>query len=135
MASGKAVTLENAILNNVFRGAAMSFTPYLALFTDDGSAEPTTEVTGTSYARVAVSSSNFTSAASGSSISNTVAIEFPTSGGAWASSADIRSAAIMDASTSGNILYWLALSAPYQKVTGSNQIVRFAIGALTFGET
>ena len=114
--------LENALINEVLRnvGYTPSATVYLALFTtattDAGGG---TEVTGGSgpYARQAITFS----AASGGATSNSGAVSF-----AGMPAATVTHAAIMDASTAGNMLFHGALSAP--KIVGAGDTLTFAIG-------
>lgn len=98
--------LENELLDHVFRNA--SYTPpaavYLALYT----AAPTdagggTQVSGSGYARQAVTFG----AASGGAIANTGAVSFTATGGNFGS---IVAVGIFDASTSGNLLTWKAIT-------------------------
>jgi hypothetical protein len=114
--------LENKIIDWLFRG--QSFTPpvtmYVALFT----ANPTdtgggTEVSGGSYARVAVTgslanwagtqSAGSTTASSGTGgqTSNNNAITFPSPSANWGV---ITGVGVFDASSSGNLLFWGALT-------------------------
>lgn len=116
--------LENELLDHVFRNA--SYTPaatvYVALFTtatDDTGAG--TEVSGGSYARQSVT---FGAAAAGA-ISNSAEINFPTATANWGT---ITHAAIMDASTGGNMLAHTALDA--SKSINTNDVLRFAIGEI-----
>ncbi len=91
------------------KGTAFPTAPtntYVALFT----ANPTnagggTEVTGGSYARVAVASSGW-SALTGTSptaISNSAQITFPAATASWGT---IIGWGLYDASTAGNLLFW-----------------------------
>jgi len=122
----KTTYLENKILEHNLKNTSYTSptTVYLALFT----AAPTdagggTEVTGGSYARVALT---FASAASGSITTSATAdfTDLP--------AAVITHAAIMDASTSGNMLYYGALSSSITTNSGSN--VSFGVGDITVGE-
>jgi hypothetical protein len=114
--------LENALLNEVLRnvGYTPAATVYLALFTtattDAGGG---TEVTGGSYARQAITFG----AASGGMCSNTGAVSF-----ASMPAATVTHAAIMDASTAGNMLFHGALTA--SKTVGAGDTLTFAIGDL-----
>src|SRR4051794_41047719 len=116
--------LENKIIDWLLRG--QSYTPpatvYVALFTaapsDTGGG---TEVSGGSYARVAVTSSlanwagtqaaasTTASSGTGGTTSNNAVITFPTPSANWGS---ITYMALMDASTSGNMLAEAALTTP-----------------------
>jgi hypothetical protein len=112
--------LENALLNEVLRN--VGYTPvatvYLALFTtattDAGGG---TEVTGGSYARQAITFG----AASGGTCSNSGAVTFTSM-----PAATVTHAAIMDASTAGNVLFHGALTA--SKTVGAGDTLTFAIG-------
>lgn len=112
--------LEAALLNEVLRATnyAAPATVYLALFTtattDAGGG---TEVTGGSYARQAITFG----APSGGVCSNTVAVSFATM-----PAATVTHAAIMDASTAGNMLFHGALTA--SKTVGAGDTLTFAIG-------
>lgn len=115
--------LENKLIDQLFRGQAYTFpsTLYIALLTaapsDTGGG---TEVTGGSYARVAVTSSlanwagtqgaGTTVASSGTSgtTSNNGTITFPAPTANWGT---VVAVAVYDASTSGNLLLYSALTA------------------------
>jgi hypothetical protein len=114
--------LENKLADFMFRSASYSkpTTLYYALYTsapsDSGGG---TEVTGGSYARVAVATSdtnfngthgNTTGASSGTTgvISNAVAITFPAPTANWGT---VVSWGIFDAASSGNLLFQAALQA------------------------
>lgn len=101
-------------------------TTYVALFTAAPSdAGGGTECTGTNYARKSTAGSDWGSA-SGTSITNSAAITFATPGGSWGTATHF---ALFDASTSGNMLGWAALTT--SQAIGSGNTVSFAIGALT----
>ena len=137
---------ENKIVDAVLRGQALGApaTLYIALFT----AAPTdtgggTEVTGGSYARVAVTASlaNFSgtqatasttaSSGTGGQSSNNAAITFPAPTANWGS---ITHVMIMDASSSGNGWLHGALTTP-KTVNSGDAAPSFAIAELvvTFG--
>lgn len=134
--------LENKLVDFLFRGG--SFTApsalYVALFTaapsDTGGG---TEVSGNAYARVnlAPSASNWASTGGATTItnpsvgtsgttSNNSVITFPTATGSWGT---VTHVAIFDASTSGNMLFWGALTA--SQVVGTGGVVSFAISQLS----
>lgn len=126
--SAKSNYLENKILDYILRDTA-DWAPsavYLALHTanpdEDGSG---TEVSGNGYSRQAVT---FAAASSGSSASNSVE-EFTASGGAFGT---VTHFGIWDASSSGNLLYYGALTA--SKVIADGDTLRFASGAITITE-
>lgn len=98
--------LENKLLDLVFGGT--TFTPpatlYIALYTSDPTdADTGTEVSGGSYARVAVTN-NATNwpAASGGQKSNANAITFAQATASWGT---VTHVGIRDALTGGNLLY------------------------------
>ena len=126
--SAKSNYLENKILDYILRDTA-DWAPsavYLALHTanpdEDGSG---TAVSGNGYSRQAVT---FAAASSGSSASNSVE-EFTASGGAFGT---VTHFGIWDASSSGNLLYYGALTA--SKVIADGDTLRFASGAITITE-
>jgi hypothetical protein len=106
--------LETEILDHVFAGAAYTAptTKYLALFTAlaDGEAGSVTEVTGGGYARQTVA---FTT--SGNTTSNNAAVEYPT---ATANYGTVTHVGVYDASSSGNLMAYAALSSNKTIETG-----------------
>ena len=121
--------LENALLNQLFRGSSYSFpgTLYVGLYT----AAPTdagggTEVSGNSYARVAgtANTSNWANSTAGAT-SNSNAITFPQASGSWGT---VVALGIFDASTSGNLLAWADLTT--SKLVGNGDTPSFAAGDL-----
>ena len=127
MATSNAATtyLENKILGFIFKNNAGSFsTPgdsiYVGLATavSDAEAGSLTEATFGSYARQQVTASNWTLTASSAdtqTIKNAANIEFPASTG---TSNTITHAFIVDAASSGNILFVGALDASKTIATG-----------------
>lgn len=143
---------ENKLIDFIFRAQALGITGataaagtgpatlYVALLTaapsDTGGG---TEVSGNAYARVSVTSSlaNWagtqaaasTTASSGTSgtTSNNNVITFPTPTGSWGT---VTHAAVYDASTTGNPLFFMALTASQTISTGN--AVTFPAGTLTF---
>lgn len=116
--------LENEILDHVFGvGSYTAPSIYVALYTaapsDSGGG---TEVSGNNYSRVLHSS---WATASGGATSNSGAITFPTPSGAWGT---VTHFGLFDASTSGNLLGWGALSTSKSPTSGDT--VSFADGAL-----
>jgi hypothetical protein len=103
--------LENALFNHVFRNTA--YTPastlYAALFTTTATTSEleagtlTNEATGGSYARQTVTFGAPTNGAG----SNSGTVTFPTASAGWGT---IRYVAIMDASSSGNVLWYAQLT-------------------------
>jgi hypothetical protein len=114
--------LENKLIDQLFRGqtAPTTTTLYVGLLTaapsDSGGG---TEVSGGSYARVAVASSlanwagtqsagsTVASSGTGGQTSNNAAITFPTPAATWGT---VTHFGIYDASSGGNLLFWGALT-------------------------
>jgi len=135
--------LENKIIDWLLRG--QTFTPpatvYVGLFTAaENDANGGTEVTGGSYARVAVTSAlanwagtqsaGSTTASSGTSgtTSNNGAITFPAPTANWGT---IVGMGVFDASSGGNLLFYSALTTN-KTVNNGDPAPSFAAGALTF---
>lgn len=117
--------LEDALINATLRNTSYSSpaTVYVALFTSDPTdAGSGTEVSGGSYARTAVT---FGAPSNGVS-TNSAAVEFPTCTSSWGT---ITHIGIMDALTTGNLLYHTALTA--SKVIDVDDIFRITIGNLS----
>jgi hypothetical protein len=117
--------LENALINGTLR--ATSYTAptniYVGLYTSDPTdANTGTEVTGGSYARTLVT---FGAPSNGVSLNN-VAVEFPQCTTDWGSVGWIG---ILDASTSGNLLYHSPLD--IAKTISTGDIFKIAIGSLS----
>lgn len=137
--------LENAIIDMVFRG--VPFTPpskvYIALFTGAPSdAGGGTEVTGGSYARAEsnADSSNWrntqnsgTGPSTGTSgqTSNLQTITFPAPTANWGT---VTHFGIFDASSSGNLLYQGALTAP-KTINNGDPAPTFPAGSLVVTES
>lgn len=136
---------ENKLVDWLLRG--QTFTPpatsYIALFTDSCTdAGPGTEVStsGTAYARQAVTASlanwagtqsagsTTASSGTGGTTSNNGAITWAWSTAAWGT---IQSVGWMDASTAGNRLICINLTASLN-VSGSGFTVSFSAGQLSF---
>lgn len=125
--------LEQKVLNHVFGATAYSApgTLYFALFTtapsDSGGG---TEVTGGSYARVALTNNttNFPNATgtSPTSKSNGTTITFPAASANWGT---VVAFGIFDASSGGNLICWADLTA--NKTINNGDTASFAVGALT----
>ena len=127
MATSNAATtyLENKILSFIFKNNAGSFaTPgdsiYVGLATavSDAEAGSLTEATFGSYARQQVAASGWTLAGSSTdqqTVKNAANVEFPASTG---TSNTITHAFIVDAASSGNILFIGALDASKTIATG-----------------
>lgn len=124
---------EQKVLDHLF--GATSYSPpgtlYIALFTaapsDSGGG---TEVTGGSYARVAVTNNttNFPNASgtSPTSKSNGTTITFPTASASWGT---VVAFGIFDASSSGNLIAWADLTT--SKSIASGDTASFAASSLT----
>jgi len=133
MAGSKSDYLENAILDHVLGGSDYSRpgTVYVALYTvaptDAGGG---TEVTGGSYARVAVTNNaiNFPAASSGSKHNGT-AVTFAQATANWGT---VVAFAILDALTGGNFLYWGDLTA--SKSVENGDTAEFAVSGITITE-
>ena len=133
--------LENKLVDHIFRNTSftMPTTIYIGLYTATPSdAGGGTEVTGGSYARVQVGPSttawNATqggtagaSSGTGGQTANAAAITFPAPTANWGT---VTHFGIFDALTSGNLLFWKALTA--SKVINSGDAApQFLAGALT----
>jgi hypothetical protein len=119
--------LDRVLKNNAQFAYAFPATVYSGLFTADptDTGSQAAEVSGGSYARQSIT---WGTIASGS-VSNSGAITFRVASGAWGT---ITHTAILDALTTGNMLYKGALGTP--KTVGIGDQVSFAIGALTVSE-
>jgi len=138
MAGSLSNTWEDLILNYIFRnGAAPSLgtSIYFALYTvapSDSSAG--TEVTGGSYARVAVARNVTTNFAAPSDVSgsettsNSNAITFPSPTANWGT---VVAMAVMDASTAGNMIGWADLTTP-RTINNGDGAPSFAASSFTF---
>jgi len=142
--AGKSDYLENKYIDFLLRAQTFTAptTVYVALFTatpsDTGGG---TEVTGGSYARVAVTSSlanwagtqsagsTVASSGTGGQTSNNNAINFPTPTASWGT---VTSFGLYDASTAGNLLYFGNLTSSQTISTGNT--VSFPAGSLTITE-
>jgi hypothetical protein len=117
--------LENALINATLRNTSYTSpsTVYVGLYTSDPTdANTGTEVSGGSYARTAVT---FGAPSNGVS-TNSAAVEFPEATGSWGT---IGWIGILDASTSGNLLYHTALDT--SKTISSGDIFRITTGNLS----
>jgi len=117
--------LEDALINATLRNTSYTSpaTVYVGLYTSDPTdANTGTEVSGGSYARTAVTFG----APSNGVTTNSAAVEFPQATGTWGTVGWIG---ILDASTSGNLLYHTALDA--SKTIASGDIFKIAIGSLS----
>ena len=119
---------ENLVLNWLLttNSATRPTAWYVALFTaapsDTGGG---TEVSGSSYARTATGTISVSGTAT--TATNAAAIEFAAaSGGNWGT---ITHAAILDASTGGNMLAWAALTT--SRTINDGDVFRIPAGSLT----
>lgn len=114
---------ENSVLNHMFRGTAYSATSptdyYVALYTTACADTVGTEVSGGSYARVAISRAtgawNDTNGTNGI-ISNVGAVTFPAATADWGT---VQSWCLLDASSDGNPIVCANLSASRNITNGS----------------
>lgn len=137
MSSGKSTYWANKLLDLICGAAAFSApgTSYLALYT----VAPTaggggTEASGGSYARASNTNNSTTWPNASSGVkSNGVAFTFTTATADWSSGSNQVAAALMDALTTGNELYFGALTQNKPVLNGDT--ASFAIGALSITET
>lgn len=133
--------LENKLVDQLFRGqsAPTTSTLYVGLLTsapsDSGGG---TEVSGGSYARVAVTSSTANwagtqsagsttaSSGTGGQTSNNVALTFPTPTAGWGT---VTHFGIYDASSGGNLLFWGSLT--ISKTVNQADTVTFPAASLS----
>ena len=116
---------ENAIINAFLRNTSFTIpsTIWLALYTTTvTSADTATEVSGGSYARQPMTFS----APSGGFCSTNTDITFPTAGITWG---NITYAAIRDAATAGNLLFYGALTLPRYIYAGD--VIKFLSGNIS----
>lgn len=126
--------LENKILDHILGASAYAApaTVYIALFVSDPTdANNGTEVSGGSYARIAVTN-NLTNwpAAVGGSKSNAAAITFVVATALWGT---VGWVGLYDAASGGNLLYHGALTEP--RTISSGDQFSFPIGSLIVAET
>jgi hypothetical protein len=117
--------LENALINATLRNTTYTSpsTVYVGLFlTDPTDAGSGTEVSGSSYARKAMT---FGAPSNGASV-NSAAVEFDQATGNWGT---IPFFAIFDALTSGNMLYHGALTA--SKTIETGDVFKFATSSVS----
>lgn len=133
--------LENKLIDQLFRGqtAPTTSTLYVALYTaapsDSGGG---TEVSGNNYSRASVTSSlanwagtqstgsTTASSGTGGSTSNNAAITFATPSASWGT---VTHFGIFDAASTGNLLFWGALTT--SKTINSGDTVSFPAGTLS----
>lgn len=135
------IALLNSMIGLTSDFGTLSSVPnlHLALSTTDVTAAGTgfTEATGSGYARVDITAAMFDSTAANSSgttdIQNDTTITFPTATGNWSSGADFVAWGIFDASTSGNLIAWGALTVDKPVLNGDTASI--AVGDLTIAMT
>jgi len=135
--------LENKVIDYLLRGQTFTApaTVYYALATAAGSdAACGTEVTGGSYARVAVVSSmanwagtqaaasTTASTGTGGTTSNNTVVTFPTPTANWGTVVEF---CVMDAASAGNLLFRTALTVN-KTINNGDAAPSFAAGASTF---
>lgn len=136
MAGSKSNYLENKVLDGVLGGPAFTLptTVHVALssaaYSETATGAAMNELTGTGYARVALTNNatNWPAAVNGSK-SNGTSITFPTAGSAWGTAVTFY---IVDASTGGNVLYGGDMATG--RTISSGDTASFAVGALTITE-
>jgi hypothetical protein len=117
--------LENALINATLRNTSYTSptTVYVALYTSDPTdADTGTEVSGGSYARVAVTFG----APSNGVTTNSANVEFAAATGSWGT---IGWIGLRDALTTGNLLYHTPLTT--SKAIDSGDIFRITTGNLS----
>jgi hypothetical protein len=117
--------LENALLNATLRNTTYTSpaTVYAALFTTDPTdAGSGAECTGSGYARKAITFG----APSNGVTTNSAACEFDQATGSWGT---LTHFAIFDALTTGNMLYYGALTA--SKTIASGDVFKFATSSVS----
>lgn len=117
--------LEDALINGTLRATTYTAptTVYVGLYTSDPMDDNSgTEVSGGSYSRTSVTFG----APSNGVTTNSAAVEFPQATADWGTVGWIG---ILDASTSGNLLYHTPLD--ISKVISSGDIFKIAIGSLS----
>ena len=118
--------LENALLNATLRNTSYTSptTVYAALFTSDPTDAGTgTECTGTGYTRKAIT---FAAPSGGVTTNSAAACEFDQATGDWGT---ITHFGIFDALTTGNLLYYGALTIP--KVISSGDVFKFSTSSVS----
>ena len=128
----------NGFLDRMFRNQAFTVSAnYVGLWTttltDSSTGSTGTEASGTNYARVAVNASGGASpawsAVSGGATSNANAITFATAGASWGT---ITYAAVLDASSAGNMLLYGSVTS---QAVASGDTVSFASGQLSLSQS
>jgi hypothetical protein len=137
MASGKATYWANKLLDLICGGSAFSApaSSFMALYTvAPGAGGGGTEASGGSYARASNTNNSTTWPAASSGVkSNGVAFTFTTATADWSSGSNMVAAALMDALTVGNELYFGSLTANKPVLNGDT--AQFAASAISITET
>ena len=110
--------LENALLNATVRNTTYTSpaTVYLALYSVAPTASTSgTELSGSGYSRQAITFN----APSGGSVTSNVTVTFGPATGNWST---INATAVVDASTSGNIMYFTT-TASQNILSGSSLVI------------
>ena len=110
--------LENALLNATVRNTTYTSpaTVYLALYSVAPTASTSgTELSGSGYSRQAITFN----APSGGSVTSNVTVTFGPATGNWST---INASAVVDASTSGNIMYFTT-TASQNILSGSSLVI------------
>jgi hypothetical protein len=138
VSSGKYEYLSQTMLNFILNGGTWTAPShmYLALFSVTPSVSSTgTEATGSGYARLSITSNTTnwpTISGSTTTQQNAVAQTMATATGDWSSAANQVAAGLWDASTSGNLYWWGALTEAKPILNGDT--ASFAIDALSVQE-
>lgn len=126
--------LENALLDAILRGVTFTSpsSTYLSLHTSAGATESTadwaaTELTGAAvnYARKQALTSEWTAASGGASSTN-ASLAFAAAGSNWGT---ITHLGIWDASSGGNLLFYVAL--PASRIINNGDVATITSGNLT----
>ncbi len=137
MASGKGTYWANHLLDLICGGSAFSApaNSFMALYTvSPGAGGPGTEASGGSYARSQNTNNSTTWPAASSGVkANGVAFTFTTATADWSSGSNMVAAALMDALTTGNELYFGDLTVA--KPVKNGDTASFAISAISITET
>tara|TARA_R100001079_G_scaffold62302_1_gene32130 strand:+ start:886 stop:1272 length:387 start_codon:yes stop_codon:yes gene_type:complete len=126
--SAKSNYLEGKLIEHVLRNVSYTSpsTVHLSLHTANPNEDASgTEVSGNGYSRQAIAFG----AHSDGACSNSAVEEFTASGGSFGT---VTHFGIFDASSSGNLLYYGALTA--SKVVADGDTLKFAIGSITITE-
>ena len=137
MASGKTSAWANTLLNLIL--GATAFTSPTSIFVALYTATPTsagggTEATGGGYSRTSVTNNttNWPNA-SGGVKSNGTSIAWAAATGNWSSGSNLTGAALLDASSAGNMYYFGDLTTAKPVLSGDTP--SFATSALSVTET